>query len=208
MMSMSSRSEDRPRDAVENILAAEEPRRGFLTGAAAMLTGLAATVAPLLAGLAVLLDPLRRRTRQRGGASAAEGYLKVAMLDALPAGSPPRRFEVIDDLVDAWNVFPNEPVGAVYLVRGATGQVRAFNVDCPHAGCSVDFNGASGKFQCPCHDSSFEPADGAIANPASPSPRGLDELETVIKQGSGGQEIWVRYRKFQAGTKEKKVIDS
>jgi menaquinol-cytochrome c reductase iron-sulfur subunit len=173
-----------------------------------MLAGLATVVAPFFAGISVFLNPLRRRVKSGNDAGAAAGFLKVALLDSLPDNQTPRRFEVIDDLVDAWNIFPQEPVGAVYLVRDPSGQVKAFNVDCPHAGCSVDFHSASQKFKCPCHDSSFEPADGAIANPASPSPRGLDELETTIKEGPNGKEIWVRYQKFQAGTKEKKVIDS
>ncbi len=167
-------------------------RRNFLTKAAAIVIGGLITLVPLLAGLFVLFDPLRRKT-ENGGA------VRVASLNALPENGEPRKFPVLATRVDAWNRTPNVPVGAVYLQRLAADRVRAFNVVCPHAGCFVDFRPAKNHFHCPCHNSSFGP-DGKILDPKSPSPRGLDELQVEIRNGS---EIWVAFQNFRAGVKEK-----
>lgn len=188
---------------VQDFLNAQEPRRDFFTQVAAVVTGSVLGIVPLFAGLAVFLDPLRKRTRHKEGEATGpemeEGFLKVAVLDGVPQGGVPRRYEVIDDLVDAWNLLPQEAVGAVYLVREGESGVRAFNVKCPHAGCSVDYDLEAACYQCPCHDSSFHVKDGSIANPNSPSPRGLDELEVKLVNGA----VWVKYQEFQPGTSQK-----
>jgi len=72
-------------------------------------------------------------------------------------------------------------------------------VVCPHAGCFVEYKPAGRRYVCPCHASSFG-LDGAIADPASPSPRGLDELAVEMRAGG---EVWVLFQNFQAGTREK-----
>jgi hypothetical protein len=38
-----------------------------------------------------------------------------------------------------------------------------------------------------------------VANPNSPSPRGLDELEVKLVDGA----VWVKYQEFQPGTSQK-----
>ena len=184
---------------VQDFLNTEEPRRDFVTQAAAVVTGAALGAVPLFAGLAVFLDPLRKRDRKSEVGADEEGFVKVTALDGLLTDGPPRRYEVIDDRTDAWNLFPQEAIGAVYLVRNGETDVKAYNVKCPHAGCSVDYKPEAGCYQCPCHDSSFNARDGSIANPNSPSARGLDELDVKVKDGS----IWVRYQEFQPGTSHK-----
>ena len=101
--------------------------------------------------------------------------------------------------VDAWNTFSQVPIGAVYLRRTTDGNVQAFNVVCPHAGCFVDFLPEPGHYHCPCHNSTFSIA-GKIDDPSSPAARGLDALEVEVR---GGEEIWVKYQNFQAGRAEK-----
>ncbi|HKS37073.1 MAG TPA: Rieske 2Fe-2S domain-containing protein, partial [Verrucomicrobiae bacterium] len=78
-------------------------------------------------------------------------------------------------------------------------QVQAFNVICPHAGCFVDYVAARKGYFCPCHNSTFG-VDGRIADAKSPSPRGLDELEAEIRNDT---EIWVKFRNFRAGVKQR-----
>jgi Rieske Fe-S protein len=91
-------------------------------------------------------------------------------------------------------------VGAVFLRRTpGESPVQAFNVICPHAGCLVDYTPGEDSFLCPCHNSRFA-LDGRVENQASPSPRGLDALETVVRNGD---EVWVRFRNFRVGIKEK-----
>jgi menaquinol-cytochrome c reductase iron-sulfur subunit len=166
-------------------------RREFLAKAAAIGLGGVITLAAPVAGLCVFLDPLRRTTE--GG-----GAVLIAQLSALPDNGEPRKFSVLATRVDAWNRSPNVPIGAVYLQRTGD-KVRALNVVCPHAGCFVDFRPALGHYHCPCHNSSFA-LDGKVLDPKSPSPRGLDDLEVEVRNGS---EVWVTFKNFRAGTHEK-----
>ena len=168
-------------------------RRGFFKKAAALMIGGVTTLVPLLAGLFTVLDPLRRK-------SHASGFLRVTTLGALADDGTPRRFQIVADRVDAWNKFPQVPVGAVYLRRNPEGKVEALNVTCPHAGCPVEYRPATHSYLCPCHDSTFK-LDGTLADLRSPSPRALDVLEVELRSGA---EVWVKFQNFEAG-KAKKV---
>jgi menaquinol-cytochrome c reductase iron-sulfur subunit len=196
---MTTPSASAPGADAGDLVPREEPRRGFLRKALAVLIGGVTGLIPLLTGAVVFFDPLRRRKARGGGGRDEDGFIKVAQLDSLLVGGAPRRCTVIDDRIDGWNLYPQEPIGAVYLTRPETDKVRACNVTCPHAGCSVDFIADRKQYQCPCHDSSFA-LDGSIANPRSPSPRGLDELDVKIKNDS---EVWVRFQNFRSGISEK-----
>jgi menaquinol-cytochrome c reductase iron-sulfur subunit len=167
-------------------------RRDFLKKACAIGLGTATVLVPLAAGVTVLVDPLRRKTE------AGEKML-VTTLDALPKNGTPQKFAIVASRVDAWNKLPNAPVGAIYLRRTGEQSVEAFNVVCPHAGCSVDFRAEQRDFYCPCHNSSFS-IDGKIANPKSPAARGLDSLEVEIR---GAKEVWVLFQNFQTGKSHK-----
>lgn len=167
-------------------------RREFLTKAAAVAIGGVATLVPAAAGLVTVFDPLRRK-------SAAGVPVLVTTLNALPHDGKPRRFQVIADREDAWNKFPKVPIGAVFLRRVEEKLVEALNVTCPHAGCPVEFRPQTDSFLCPCHDSLFTLA-GKIADPKSPSPRGLDTLAVEIRNDS---EVWVTFQNFEAGKARK-----
>ena len=166
-------------------------RRNFLSKAAAIVVGgLISVVAPV-AGVFTLLDPLRRKGDTRG-------MVRVTALAALPESGEPRKFPVLDTLVDAWNKTENVPVGSVYVQKTGANTVRVLNSVCPHLGCSVGFNAANKGYFCPCHKSSFA-MSGQIADPKSPSPRAMDELEAVVKDG----EVWVKFQNFRKGSPEK-----
>ena len=158
----------------------------------ALILGGIAGLVPFGASLAVLLDPVRRK-------AASNNAIRVASLSALPADGVPRKFQVIASRTDAWNKYPDVPIGAVYLRRTSEKEITAVNVACPHAGCFVNFSTTRGLFLCPCHNSSFA-VDGRINDPKSPSPRALDSLEVEIR---GGTEVWVRFQNFQPGEKAK-----
>ncbi len=172
-------------------------RRGFFTRLAAIAIGGLVTVFPFAAGLFVFADPLRRGGGKRD-------FLRVTMLDAVPDDGVPRHFPVLAGRVDAWNYFPNEPIGVVFMVRqkGAA-EPTVFQSTCPHAGCMLDFVAREKAFKCPCHNSSFQ-VDGAIIEP-SPAPRPMDQLKCELRGRPGAEEVWVQFENFQTGIAAKQV---
>ncbi len=169
----------------------DEPRRDFIKKASALAIGGVITAIPLAAGARVALDPLRRP----GGAGQT---VKVASLESLPNDGIPRKFAILASRTDAWNRYPDAPIGAVYLRRTGEKSVEALNVVCPHAGCFVDFRPEMKSFFCPCHNSLFG-QDGKVTDPKSPSPRGLDSLAVELR----GSEIWVQFQNYRTGSAEK-----
>ncbi|RMF93236.1 MAG: Rieske (2Fe-2S) protein [Planctomycetota bacterium] len=173
-----------------------EPRRSFLGCAVAWVFGLVALVPAGLSALAAFFSP----ALGKGGGGT---FVRLTTLDELPADGTPRKFPVVLDQVDAW-VRSREPVGAVYLRRVQGDQVEAFQVICPHAGCSVEFMQADdgGQFYCPCHQAHFD-LSGKRLDEVSPSPRDLDTLTVELRNGG---EVWVEFQNFQVGVAEKKPV--
>ena len=170
-----------------------ENRRGFIGQAVAVLCGGVALLVPAAVGVAAFLNPLRQK-------SQSGQFMRLASLDVLPDDGTPRKVPVIADRTDAWNTYPAEPIGAVFL-RRTGGKVTALQVICPHAGCSINFEGsaAAGKFFCPCHAASFDLA-GKRTDPTSPSPRDMDTLDVEIRNKN---EVWVKFQTFGVGTAKK-----
>jgi menaquinol-cytochrome c reductase iron-sulfur subunit len=169
-------------------------RRNFLIKTAAAIAGAIVAVFPFAVGLLTFANPLRRRSLGDG-----DGFYRVAALDAVLDDGVPRQFTIIADRTDSWNRFPDEAIGAIYLRRtkGAEKPV-ALNAICPHAGCFVAY--VRKLFQCPCHNSAFQP-DGSIIRP-SPSPRAMDELACEVRTVDGRKEVWVKFQDFLPGRKE------
>jgi Rieske Fe-S protein len=170
-----------------------DDRRGFLAKAVAVVCGVAACAVPAAAGLVAFLNPLRQK-------SAAGGFLRLASLEVLPEDGSPRKFPVFARRSDAWNSFPNQAVGAVFIRRVGAGQVEAIQVVCPHAGCFVAFDQQRNGFSCPCHAARFDISGKRLDPAGSPSPRDLDVLETEVRNGT---EVWVKFESFRTGTPEK-----
>jgi len=175
------------------------PRRNVVAAVAATLIGAFVGIVPLAAGLVTFLDPLLKRKAKAGGEGNEKPPIRVASLEALPADGTPVQVPVIADLTDAWNREPNQPIGAVYLLRQGD-QVTCFNAICPHAGCFVGYAADRKVFQCPCHTSSFQ-LDGQRIMP-SPSPRNMDDLVVnaeKLKQG----EVWVQFVNYYPGKEDR-----
>src|SRR5207249_1213889 len=149
-----------------------DSRRDFLKRFFCGLIGTVLGLVPFGAGMVVFLDPLRRK-------SSLNDAVRVASIEALPADGIPRKFPVLATRVDAWNKFPQVPVGAVYLRRTGDKTVKALNVICPHAGGFVDYVADCNCFICPLHNSKFA-LDGRISDPKSPAPRAMDALEVDL----------------------------
>ena len=158
-----------------------------------MVCGGFALLVPAAAGIAAFLNPLRQK-------SQSGQFMRLASLDMLPDDGTPRKVPVIADRVDAWNTYPAEPIGAVYLRRTGK-EVVALQVICPHAGCSVGFVASAdgGKFFCPCHIANFDLA-GKRTDAVSPSPRDMDSLDVEIRNEN---EVWVKFQTFGLGTANK-----
>lgn len=177
-----------------------EPRRNFVIRVAAFVIGGIVSLVPALAGAVFFLDPLRSRgrsveaTKKNVPPAGLEGYTKLGGVDAGSISKTPTLVKVIQDRFDAWNFFPQEPVGAVYLYKNDAGAVIAYNAACPHLGCIVDYKG--GGFACPCHNSSFTLA-GERNNQIPP--RGMDTLDVKEVENA----VWVRFQNFRAGEPHK-----
>ncbi|MGD8375096.1 MAG: Rieske (2Fe-2S) protein [Acidobacteriota bacterium] len=72
------------------------------------------------------------------------------------------------------------PGGRFYLARLADGGFLALDRTCTHLGCTVPWNAATGRFDCPCHASSFD-ITGAVLSP--PASRPLDLYPVRIENG-------------------------
>ena len=117
-------------------------------------------------------------------------------LDSLAEGQP-KRVSLVADHRDAWTMEKQVELGAAWLLRQGDA-VRAWSVTCPHLGCSID-RVATGGFNCPCHDSSFDPEGRRVDGP---SPRDMDSLDTRIEDGV----VLVGFRRFRQGTPEKAPV--
>jgi len=169
-----------------------EPRRGVLAKLVAMAAWAAAYLVPAAAAVAAFLNPLRVKSR-------AGEPLRLGSIDALPSDGTPRKFPVVMDRTDAWNRFPNQPVGAVFLRRTGDAEVEAIQVVCPHAGCFVNYDPQKNVFFCPCHIASFD-LSGKRLDETSPSPRDLDTLDAEVRDGG---EVWVTFQNFRTGIPQK-----
>jgi menaquinol-cytochrome c reductase iron-sulfur subunit len=179
-----------------------QSRRGLLAKTLALAFWAAAYVTPVAAGVVTFLNPLRQKGR------SGEDFLRLTALETLPEDGTPKRFPVVADRADAWNFYPNEPIGSVFLRRTGKSEVVAFQVVCPHAGCAIEYveepgeekGQTAGKFFCPCHKASFS-LEGERADAVSESPRDMDALEVKVVNG----EVLVQFQNFRTGTPEKVI---
>ena len=190
------------------------PRRNLLAGFAAIVIGGVISAFSFVTGVIVFADPLTRKKKspkfyRKDESEFGAGYVKVGSLDAIPADGVPRRFPVIDDLIDAWNFTPNAPIGSVYIRREEGSEsVSVLHTTCPHAGCSVSYSHNADaerrSFHCPCHNSAFTLEGGKmdVGGAENPSPRDMDELDAQVDSNG---DVWVKYEDYYTGIHEKKA---
>jgi menaquinol-cytochrome c reductase iron-sulfur subunit len=180
----------------DDVGAGNGSRRGFFSRLVALGVGGVAVVVPAIVGLVTALNPLRQK-------SQTGQLVRLTTLAALPEDGSPRKFPVIVDRVDAWNYFPDEPIGSVFLRRtgDASQPVEALHAICPHAGCMIQIASGSRQqgFICPCHAATFDLEGKRLQDP-SQSPRDMDTLDVEIRDG---EEVWVVFQNFKTGTSKK-----
>lgn len=164
---------------------ADEDRRSFLKVATCAIGGGVglAVAAPVLI---LVADPSRKVT-----VTTPTAPLDLGPAEQFRAGAAPHRVDVIAPVVqDAWTAARNVVLGAAWVRRTAPDKIVALSATCPHLGCAVGWDAASGNFLCPCHDSRFSVAGDKLTGP---SERGLDELPVTVVQGRL-QLTWMRYK--------------
>jgi Rieske Fe-S protein len=131
------------------------------------------------------------------GGSAPGLWIKTVPIDSLADGVP-KRVALVADHRDAWTLEKQVELGAAWLVRSGDG-VSAWSTVCPHLGCAVDRRATGPGFNCPCHDSNFDPQGRRLDGP---SPRDLDALGVRVDNGF----VYVQFQRFRQGTREKQPV--
>jgi len=67
----------------------------------------------------------------------------------------------------------------IVVAQPVAGDVVAFSAVCTHAGCTVGADG--NQLVCPCHQSIFESATGAVVS--GPADKPLPEVAVAVKDG-------------------------
>ncbi len=173
---------------------APHDRRGFLAKLMALGLGTVALAVPALSALAAFLNPWRQK-------SETGNWVRVASKAAVPLGAPPQRCPVVADRADAWNGYPDEAIGAIFLCQVSDDKFLALQTICPHNGGCVSYDPQKKNFYCPSHGALFD-LEGRRLDPKSISPRDLDSLDVEIRDGT---EVWVKFEKFQDGIAQKIV---
>lgn len=149
-------------------------------------------------GCGTLAIPATRFLLASSRSPAGAGpWIRTVSLDSLREGEP-KRIALVADRRDAWTLEKNVELGSAWILRHGE-EVRAWTTVCPHLGCAVDRSAAGPGFNCPCHDSAFDPEGRRLTGP---SPRDLDALETRIEDGV----VLVQFRRFRQGTPGKEPI--
>lgn len=177
----------------------QSDRRTFVK-AATVAAGGAVAATPLAVGVTTFLTPL--------GQAAKPPTVRIALLDQSPDDGMPRFFPVVAPRVDAWNRYPDQRIGGVYLVRekGAEKPI-AFTAKCPHAGCFIGYTTGEKEFKCPCHTSKFNLDGTRVRGDQEVSPRDMDRLPVKIRtakstDGKEAAEVWVEFIDFETGKKK------
>ena len=167
----------------------ENGRRSFLKICSVVLTSLIG-IAYAIPLIRAFISPAMQDT-----VTGSSGLFDIGNTNDCEVNVP-RKVPIKGIKIDAWNKFPTTAIGAVWILMDKDKRFTAFSSICPHLGCGVDWDEASGRFICPCHESYFD-IEGSVLS--GPSPRGLDTLETEIKQG----KLFVRYQKMKLGISKK-----
>jgi menaquinol-cytochrome c reductase iron-sulfur subunit len=172
-------------------------RRAFLKWA---IHGMNAVFGAVLGIPAVfyLIDARNRPARETG-------FRTVASLNDLVVETP-KEFIIKETRTDAWNLYPDDVIGRVWLIRHEDDKVDAFTTICPHLGCSVNWLD-SREFLCPCHGGRFKPDGSRVLDGGNnPAPRSMDSLRVEVNddpQNPGTKVVKVEYLRFKTNQSAK-----
>ena len=126
--------------------------------------------------------------------------LLSAGAEAQPVGQvvfPPQRIEGAESLMPGSALYFTYPTrnDPAILVRSTDGEYYAYSCKCSHQGCSVYFERASRRLECPCHKGSYDMKTGFVM--FGPPTRSLAQI--VVRLRAGG-ELWAGGRTVSADT--------
>src|SRR5690348_7272365 len=143
-------------------------RRGWLRAIIGIIVGAISSIVGVVVGGAVLTPGLRQRR---------EAWIPAARLSDL-ADDIPTAATIRVPRVDGYYEAVDQQV--VFLVKSASGDVRALSTTCTHLGCRVSYDALHRVIKCPCHGGTFTP-DGRVVS--GPPPRPLPELAARVDNG-------------------------
>jgi menaquinol-cytochrome c reductase iron-sulfur subunit len=149
----------------------DSSRRSFLAG---LLAAGGAAVGALLAVPLVrfALYPVLARTTEKS-------WSDIGKVDEFQNLAAPVQKLVTIEQRDGWRkTIKQQPV---YVTKDSRGTIIVLSAVCTHLGCSVRWVDVQNKFVCPCHGGMFS-GDGKLLG--GPPPRGLDQLETKVEDGT------------------------
>ena len=161
-------------------------RRAFLTRAARFAGAVIALLVSVPAIRAFVSPSFRRAVPKR--------WTKVAQADLVDIETPVK-VDFAESVSDAW--VETRALRTVWLRTDDGETFTAFSGTCPHLGCSVGFDKARDRFDCPCHHGLFDAKTGAVLG--GPPPRGLDPLPVRVVDG----EVQVLLKQFRTGIPER-----
>lgn len=114
---------------------------------------------------------------------AAPNVTKVIAAQESMVRYPPRKIDGAELLLPGSSLYFNYPTRneSAVLLRFSDSEYRAYSRRCTHAGCSVDFDGASRSLKCPCHRGAFDARMGQVM--FGPPLRPLDEIVLEVRAG-------------------------
>lgn len=162
----------RPTDVAPSPAAAMD-RRGWMRTTIGVIVAGISSVIGVVAGGAVLSPAFAQRK---------EEWAPAARLSELGVGVPtPVTVRVTRQ--DGYYETVDQRV--VYLVKEASGDVRALGSTCTHLGCQTSYDSQTKMIRCPCHGGVYKP-DGTVV--AGPPPQPLPHLATRIE----GPQVFVQ----------------
>lgn len=142
-------------------------RNGFVRLCAVLGTGFAAS--PLLAACGKSVEA------ESGGGMPLNGGPEVGEMEAIAEASEVEQGTALP--------FTDTVSGEqAVLLRLEDGRIAAYSAICTHQGCIVAYDAEEGTLECPCHDSIFDPENGAEVL-KGPALKPLPQIPVKVEDG-------------------------
>jgi menaquinol-cytochrome c reductase iron-sulfur subunit len=155
-------------------------RRDFMKVTTGVIGGII-TVAVGVPVIGYLIDPALR-------AGAKEAWIPIGNLDKIPIGTP-TPFSFTRTQVNGWERTGTSFGGFVIRKSEDPKDIVILSSRCTHLGCSVNWQEATQKFACPCHDARFD-IDGKVLD--GPPPKPLNQYTDFKVDNDGTLQIFFK----------------